>query len=442
MTAPAGLPEAADLLQKLLRHDTSNPPGQEKACQDELAGWLQARGFTVERLERTSGRPNLLTRLPGRGEAPPLLLYGHVDVVPADPTLWRHPPFGGDLVDGWLWGRGALDMKGPVAVYAAALARTRREGLRPAGDVLFAALADEEQGGEDGAAFLVEQHPHLFDGVRHALGEFGGVPRRIMGRTFVPIMVAEKGAVRIRLTVRGPGGHAAHPVRGGATARLGRLLTILDGFQFPVRLTPPAQGMIEALAGSAPEPAVFALRALLSPAAADGALETLGPLANQLRPLLRDTVAPTLVTGSSALNVIPDSCTVDLDCRTLPGTTAAHLLDGLRPLLGDEVEITVLSEEPAPPAAQAPELFDLLADVLRKADPEAIPCPLLLSGCTDARHFARLRIQTYGFTPLPLPPDFEFSSVVHAADERVPVTALEEATKRVLQVLERYGKKA
>lgn len=441
MSPPQGLPEAADLLQRLLRHDTSNPPGHEEACQSELARWLEARGFTVEPLERTAGRPNLLTRLQGRGEAPPLLLYGHVDVVPADPALWRHPPFGGDLVDGWLWGRGALDMKGPVAVYAAALARARREGLRPAGDVLFAALADEEQGGEDGAAFLVRDHAQRFAGVRHALGEFGGVPRRIMDRTFVPIMVAEKGAVRIRATVRGPGGHAAHPVRGGATARLGRLLTTLDGFQFPIRLTPPAQGMIEALAAAAPEPAVFALRALLSPLAADGALDALGPLARQLRPLLRDTVAPTIVTGSTALNVIPTTCTVDLDCRTLPGTTAADLLNALRPALGDEVELAVLSEEPAPPAAQAPELFDLLADVIRRADPTAIPCPLLLSGCTDARHFARLGIQTYGFTPLPLPPDFEFASVVHAADERVPVDALEAATDRVVEVLRLYGKK-
>lgn len=427
-------PEA--LLQRLLRFDTTNPPGAERACVEFLRDHVRGPGVEAELLARDPARPNLLARVRGRGEAPPLLLYGHVDVVPTADQEWTVDPFGGVRRDGFVWGRGALDMKGGVAMLASAYRRVAEAGPPP-GDVLLCIVADEEAGGVAGARFLVEQHAPRFAGVRHALGEFGGFSMTLAGTRFYPVMVAEKQSLRVVATVRGPGGHAALPARGGAAARLGALLGALDGRRLPVHVTPPVRAMVEAIA-AALDPALAAVaRGLLDPATADATIDLLGAEGRSFEPLLHNTVNATIVRGGTRLNVIPGAFEVELDGRLLPGQRPADLLAELRDVVGPDVDLTFDQFDPGPSDADLSG-FDTLAAVLREADPGGVPVPLVLTAVTDARFFSRLGIQTYGFLPMRFPPGFDFMSLVHAADERIPVGEVEWGTDRIVEAIGRY----
>jgi acetylornithine deacetylase/succinyl-diaminopimelate desuccinylase-like protein len=428
----------AEIAQALIRFDTTNPPGNEAACIAYIRQLLTDAGIPVTILARAPSRPNLIARLPGQGTAPPLLLQGHIDVVNTANQPWQHPPFAGEVIDGYLWGRGALDMKGGVAMMLAAMLRARAEGQALAGDVVLACVSDEESFGQYGAGFLVEEHADLFAGIRYALGEFGGFPFYLGGRRFYPIMVAEKQSCRVYATVRGPAGHGSRPMRGGAMARLARMLTTLDTHRLPVHITPAGRLMIEEIAAALPAPLKAMLPALLDPVYTDAVLDRMGPEALAFDPLLHNTVNATIVHGGTQSNVIPSKIVVEMDGRTLPGFSGTDLQAELVALLGDEVEIEVLAE---PPAAATPDmgLFPTLSAILREADPEALPIPYLLPAVTDGRYFARLGIQTYGFLPMSLPEDFDFYSSIHAADERVPVAALDFGTDAVYKVLQRFG---
>ena len=255
---------AAELLQQLIRFDTTNPPGNEAACIDFVRSLLADVGVDSEVYAKTPERPNLVARLPG-GSKPPLLLQGHVDVVTTAGQQWTRPPFSGDLVDGYVWGRGALDMKSGVSMLVHAFLRAAREQVELPGDVILAVLADEENGGDYGARFLAEEHPELFDGVRYALGEFGGFSQELGGRRFYPIQIAEKQICWLRATIRGAGGHGAMIQRGGTMARLGRLLRDLDRKRLPVHVTPAARAMLEGMAAALPRPQADVMRAVLKP---------------------------------------------------------------------------------------------------------------------------------------------------------------------------------
>jgi acetylornithine deacetylase/succinyl-diaminopimelate desuccinylase-like protein len=428
----------AEIAQALIRFDTTNPPGNEAACIAYIRQLLTDASIPVTILARAPSRPNLIARLPGQGTAPPLLLQGHIDVVNTANQPWQHPPFAGEVIDGYLWGRGALDMKGGVAMMLAAMLRARAEGQAPPGDVVLACVSDEESFGQYGAGFLVEEHADLFAGIRYALGEFGGFPFYLGGRRFYPIMVAEKQSCRVYATVRGPAGHGSRPMRGGAMARLARMLTQLDTHRLPVHITPAGRLMIEEIAVALQAPLNTMLPALLDPVYTDAVLDRMGPEALAFDPLLHNTVNATIVHGGTQSNVIPSKIVVEMDGRTLPGFSGTDLQAELVALLGDEVEIEVLAE---PPAAATPDmgLFPTLSAILREADPEALPIPYLLPAVTDGRYFARLGIQTYGFLPMSLPEDFDFYSSIHAADERVPVAALDFGTDAVYKVLQRFG---
>ncbi len=429
---------AAELLQKLLRFDTTNPPGRERECIVAVDGWLRAAGISTVLLGKDPERPNLIARLPGRGAMPPLLLQGHVDVVTTAEQRWQHPPFAGEIADGCVWGRGALDMKGGVAMMLAAVLGARESGLAPAGDVILAVLADEENGGGYGARFLVEEHAEQFAGVRYALGEFGGFTQHLAGRRFYPIQVAEKQSCRVRATVRGPGGHGALGVVGGAMPKLGRLLSRLDGSRLPAHVTPAARLRLLAMARALPFPSSLIYRRLADPAWTDRVLGWLGARGRGFAPWLSNTATPTVVRGGEKLNVVPSEVTVELDGRVLPGLGAETLAAELAALLGPGVELEVLDFE-AGRAEVDLGLFDTLAAVLRAADPGAVPVPMLLPAVTDGRFFARLGIQTYGFTPMKLPPGLDFITTIHAADERIPVEAVDFGARAISEVLIRYG---
>jgi acetylornithine deacetylase/succinyl-diaminopimelate desuccinylase-like protein len=428
-----------ELLQRLIRFDTTNPPGNEQGCIAYLASLLGEAGLGCQTFARDPERPNLIARLPGRGEAPPLLFYGHVDVVTTAHQCWTVPPFEGRLVDGTVWGRGALDMKGGVAMMVAAVLRAQADGLTPAGDVILAVLSDEEAGGDVGARFLVEAHPEQFAGVRYAIGELGGFALTLRGRRFYPIQVAEKQLCWLRATVRGPGGHAALPLRGGAMAGLARVLDRLDRRRLPVHITPVPRMSLTAMAAHLPFPDGLLLRLLLNPRLTDRVLDLMGPLGRGFGPLLHNTVSPTIVQGGEKINVIPSRISLELDGRLLPGFGPDDVLAELRALLGPAVAFEVLRSEPGPPEPDMG-LFEALAGILNDADPTARALPLLLPAVTDARHFARLGIQTYGFLPMRLPPDFDFLTMIHAADERVPAEAVVFGTAAITELLRRYGR--
>ncbi len=427
-----------ELLQNLIRFNTTNPPGNEVDCIAYLNDLLTRAGFQTTLIARDPARPNLITRLAGRGDAPPLLLYGHVDVVTTEKQTWQHPPFEGKLVDGCVWGRGALDMKGGVAMMLAALLRAKAEGLTPPGDVVLAVVSDEEADSEHGARYLVENHAHLFKGIRYAIGEFGGFALRVGQLKFYPIMVAEKQVCWMKATVRGPGGHGSLSFRGGAMAKLGRLLQQLDQHRLPVHVTPAARQMFEAMAAALPAPFNEMMGQLLNPDFTDVVLGRLGNLSPMFEPLLRNTVNATIVRGGEKINVIPSAIVVELDGRLLPGFTPNDMFAELRPLIGDDVELELIRYDPCPPEPNMG-LFDTLAGILREVDPEGVPVPLLLSGVTDGRFFSRLGIQTYGFLPMNLPEDMDLTQLIHAADERIPAEALSFGADALYKVLQRFG---
>ena len=307
-----------ELLQELIRFDTTNPPGNEAACIDFLRAQLEEAGCETQTYEQEPGRPNLVSRLPG-GDAPPLLLQGHVDVVTTALQDWRHPPFAGVLEDGYVWGRGALDMKAGVAMLVHAFLRAKHEQVQLPGDLVLLVLSDEEAGGNLGARFLVEEHPELFEGMRYALGEFGGFTLHVGGKRFYPIQVAEKQICWLKATVRGPGGHGAMVHRGGTVARLARFLSDLDRKRMPVHVTPVVRETVEAIAAALPRPHAAVMRALLNPRLTDGALRLLGARRAQFEPMLRNTVNATIIRGGSKINVVPSEIEHELDGRALPG---------------------------------------------------------------------------------------------------------------------------
>jgi acetylornithine deacetylase/succinyl-diaminopimelate desuccinylase-like protein len=430
--------DPAELLQRLIRFDTTNPPGNERECVAWVEQLCSAAGLESRVVAKDGQRPNLLARVPGRGQAPPLLLQGHVDVVTTAGQQWRHEPFGGELVDGEIWGRGALDMKGGVAMMLGATLALAEAGEPPPGDVLLCVLADEENLSGYGARYLVEEHSELFDGVRHAIGEFGGALTRMAGLRAYPIQVSEKQICWTRVTIRGPGGHGSLRMSGGAMARLGRLLTTLDGARLPVHVTDVPRQMIETLASALPEGGRELVDALLDPARTDATLDALGDQAALFDPVLHNTVNATIVHGGEKVNVIPSEVLLELDGRLLPGQTPDDLFGELRALAGDDGLEFDANFEPGPEHADM-SLLPLLSDVLTEADPGAVALPMLLPGVTDGRFFARIGIQTYGFLPMRLPPEMRFMSLIHAADERVPAEEVRWGSARIGEVIARYS---
>ena len=423
-----------DLARELVQRDTTNPPGNEHLAVEVIERVLTAAGIESKRYQDETGRPNLVARITGRGEARPLLLQGHLDVVTTVGQGWQHPPFAGDVVDGYLWGRGALDMKGGVAMMVTAALRAAAEGGAP-GDLVLTVLADEEAGGVHGARWLVDNHPQLFEGIEHAIGESGGVAQHMGGVRFYPIMVSEKRGCQMVVTVRGPGGHGSIPARGGTMAKLGQLLARLDIARLPVHITTPVKMELEAMRDALDEPHRTLFASLLDPGTTDEALDDLGPLKGHLDAALHNTVNATIVSGGLKVNVIPSEVKVQLDGRLLPGYGPEDMVRELRAVIGPEPEVEVTLVGPAQPEIDL-EQFELFAGVLRDMDPGCVPVPMLVTGGTDARHFARLGIRTYGFLPLNIPPGFD--AAIHTSDERVPVSALEFGAECVYRAVMRY----
>ena len=362
----------AELLQRLIRFDTTNPPGNEAECIAFIDELLAGAGIKTSILAQAPEHPNLVARLSGQGKAPPLLLYGHVDVVTTENQKWQHPPFEGKIADGFMWGRGALDMKGGIAMMLAAFIRAKKEGPALPGDVVLAIVSDEETLGGLGTKFLVENPPDLFDGIRYAIGEFGGFSLYVGKKKFYPISVAEKQVCWIKATFQGPAGHGALPARGGAMAKLATFLKKLDKKRLPVHITSSAQLMFKTVASTLGGLNGFILGQLLNPSLTNILLNALGERGHVFDPLLHNTVNATVLHGSDKINVVPGAVSVELDGRLLPGFKPDDMIAELRRIIGPDVELKVLKFDPGP-AEPDMGLFDKLADILSEFDPEGKP---------------------------------------------------------------------
>jgi len=427
-----------ELLQNLIRIDTTNPPGNEAECIAYISGLLKEAGFDTAFFAKDKNRPNLIARLKGQGKAAPLMLYGHVDVVPTAKQAWTYPPFEAKIADGFIWGRGALDMKGGIAMMLAAVLRAKAEYLTPSGDVVLVILSDEEAGGEYGAEYLVENHSDQFAGIRYAIGEFGGYTAHVGKKKFYPIQVAEKQGCWIKAIIRGPGGHGARPMRGGAMAKLADLLYRLDKHRLPVHITPVTRQMVEIISSNLSFPKGLIFRQLLKPFLTNMILRLLGDISQYFDPLLHNTISATIVRGGEKINVIPSEITVEMDGRLLPAFSSDDMLTELRQVIGEEVELELLRCNPNQ-AELDMGLFNTLAGILREADREGIPMPMLVPVFTDACFFSHLGIQTYGFIPMKFPVGFNFFETIHAADERIPVEAIDFGAKAIYELLKRYN---
>jgi acetylornithine deacetylase/succinyl-diaminopimelate desuccinylase-like protein len=405
------------LLQQLIRLDTTNPPGNETLAAELLRDFLEAAGVECALYARVPERANLVARIRGRGDGPSLALLSHTDVVLADPSEWQRDPFGGELVDGEIWGRGALDMKGEVAASAVALATLAREGWRGSGDLIFVAAADEEVGDGFGLQWLVEAHP---DAVRadFSINEGGGDRVELGGRVLYLCATAEKMSAPFVLRVRGRSGHASMPgIADNALVKAAPYVERLGEFAVEPQLIPEVDGFLRVLLGD-------------PPAAADAlaAAREIAPLAAEIvEPLLAMTCAPTKAHASDKRNVIPALCEITVDTRLLPGQTPADAAAAIRQFLGDgDYELENVEAMGGTRSPIGGPLWDAVASWVAAEEPGAAAAPICVAGVTDS-HWMREAFGTiaYGFFPARALDPAVAARLIHSADERVPVADLE-----------------
>jgi acetylornithine deacetylase/succinyl-diaminopimelate desuccinylase-like protein len=432
-------------LRDLIRIPSINPPdppGPELDAAHRIARELADAGLATEILEPFPGRGNVVARLHGDGTGgAPLLLLSHLDVVPADPAGWTHAPFDADLADGYLWGRGAVDMKSMVALEVGVLTLLARRatdaGLDPATDpipglrrdVLFACTSDEEAGGHQGAGWLVDHRPDTLRAAA-ALNEAGGVSADLAGHRFYPIQVAEKGFEVYRITVHGTWGHGSMPREDNAAVMAAEIVTRLARPGEP-RVTAPVRTLLAGIAEVLPRPQAELVEAIGGddPRRSDAAIRALcDPMyARALRALLRDTISPDVIRTGIKYNVIPGEATIEIDCRTLPGTTEGDVREEILARLGDFAPRCTVEHRLGAIPVEAPaegELYELMAATIRAHDPEGIPVPVMAPFATDAKHLVRIGVPAYGFSPLRLDPEERFLERFHGVDERVGLDAL------------------
>ena len=430
--------EAARFAADLIRIDTTNRgggDGRERPAAEYVAARLAEAGVEPVLLESAPGRANVVARVAGREPgAPALLAHGHLDVVPADPSSWTVPPFAGEIRDGVLWGRGAVDMKNADAVLLAVVSQWARSGVRPRRDVVLAFTADEEDTAEFGAQWLVERHPGLFEGCTEAVGESGAFTFHAgPGQRLYPIASAERGTAWLRLTARGRAGHGAKPNPENAVTRLSAAMARIGTHRWPVRLIPTVQAAVEALAAAAGRPPPQGGPDTLPPGGfgaleAEDLLAYLGPAAALVAGTIRNSANPTMLAAGYKINVIPDQAVGYVDGRVLPGFEEEFRL-ALDELTGPEVSWEYAHREIPLEAPLGTPLMASMTQALLAEDPGGTIVPYCMSGGTDAKHFARLGMTCYGFTPLVLPEGYDYYAMFHGTDERIPLSALESAVR-------------
>ena len=421
--------DVVEVCRHLLRIDTTNPGRPERPAAEYVAAHADEAGFEPVLVESEPGRASLVSRIEGSDPAlPALVVHGHLDVVPAEPADWTHHPFAGEEADGYLWGRGAVDMKDMVAMMVAVQRRFGAEGTRPRRDLVFAYFADEEAGGAHGAGYVCREHPDLFEGAAEAIGEVGGFSLTLAsGLRLYPVQVAEKGQAWMRLRARGRQGHGSMPHQENPVTALCEAVARLGRSALPSRPTPAVEAFLAAVRAHLG----------LGPGDDDRLRAELGSFVAMLDATVRNTVLPTVLQAGTKVNVIPSVAEALVDGRFLPGCEEAFLAE-VAELCGPGVEMEFVHHSPALEFDHRGPLVDAMQEALRSRDPEARTVPYLMSGATDAKHLATLGITGYGFSPVSLPSDLDFLRLFHGVDERVPVAALSFGADVLWHLLTRY----
>ena len=419
--------EVVDICRDLIRIDTSNfgdasGPGERKAA-EHVAGLLDEVGISSRLHESSPGRTSLVAHWGEASSAEPaLLIHGHLDVVPAQASDWQVDPFAGEIQDCpegglSLWGRGAVDMKDFDAMVLSVVRARQRAGLAPSRRIVLAFTADEEAGGHLGAQKLIEDMPEEFEGVTEAIGEVGGFSTTIRGRRLYLIEAAEKGMAWMRLTARGTAGHGSMINHDNAVARLAAAVARIGTHEWPVQLTPTMQTLLASVAELVGTEA--------TPENAESLIEEFGPASRMIGATLRHVTNPTMLGAGYKVNVIPTEATAHVDGRFLPGYEDEFFAELAR-LCGEGIETSYLSHQQPWETPYDGDLVDAMTRCLLAEDPDARVAPYLMSAGTDAKQFRGLgELRTYGFAPLRLPADLDFTGLFHGVDERVPVDALE-----------------
>jgi acetylornithine deacetylase/succinyl-diaminopimelate desuccinylase-like protein len=412
--------EVVDICRDLIRIDTSNPgdhsgPGERLAA-EHVAALLAEVGVESAVLESHPKRTSVVARIPGRDrDRPALLVHGHLDVVPAHAPDWRHDPFSGEIAGGCVWGRGAVDMKDMDAMMLAVVRQRLREGRAPARDVVLAFPADEEAGGAWGARWLVDHHPGLFEGCTEAVGEVGGFSLTLGRQRLYLMQTAEKGMAWLRLTARGTAGHGSMVQPDNAVTELAEAIGRLGRHDWPIRLIPSVRAFLEG--------ACAALNIDFMPNDPAQSLSKIGPISRIIGATLKNTVNPTVLRAGYKVNVVPQTATAEVDGRFLPGHEEEFFAE-LDRVLGPGVSREFIHTDIAVETTPDGDLYAAMTGALLAEDPDAQVIPYCLSAGTDAKSFSRLGMRCFGFTPLQLPSDLDFSGMFHGIDERVPVDSL------------------
>ncbi|MGZ4453298.1 MAG: M20/M25/M40 family metallo-hydrolase [Nocardioides sp.] len=429
--------EVVEICRDLIRIDTSNygdasGPGERKAA-EYVAGLLDEVGISSRLHESAPGRTSLVAQWGDTSsDEPALLIHGHLDVVPAEASDWQVDPFSGELRDDYVWGRGAVDMKDFDAMVLSVVRARQRAGRTPTRRVVLALTADEEAGGHLGAQKLIEEMPEEFDGVSDAIGEVGGFSTTIRGRRLYLIEAAEKGMAWMRLTARGTAGHGSMINRDNAVTRLANAVARIGAHAWPVQLTPTMQTLLAAVAELVGTEA--------TPENAESLIEEFGPAARMIGATLRHVTNPTMLGAGYKVNVIPTEASAHVDGRFLPGYEDEFFAELAR-LCGEGVDIDFISNQRSWESPYEGDLVDAISRSLLAEDPGAAVAPYLMSAGTDAKHFTKLGIRTYGFAPLRLPDDLDFTGLFHGVDERVPVDGLQFGARVLDRFLDETGRR-
>ncbi|HUI28326.1 MAG TPA: M20/M25/M40 family metallo-hydrolase [Candidatus Kryptonia bacterium] len=424
--------EAARLLSAYIRVDTTNPPGNETAAAKFLAERFKQAGIDSRVLESAKGRGVVVARLKGRGGARPIVLLNHLDVVPADPAGWDLPPFSGTIRDGYLWGRGALDCKGVGAVDATAMIAVKRAGMKLKRDLIFVATADEEAGGIMGAGWFAERHLDLVPNAEFLLNEGGAIRVRADGSRTYEVAVSEKTPCWLKLTATGEAGHGSAPGAETAVTRLIGALDRLHHYETEVRVVPEVAAYYAALADTAPADRRERYRDLKT-AVADPAFREAFLADRHDAALVRDTIAPTVLSGSSKTNVIPRSASAEIDCRLLPDENPETFVRSVQQVVNDQ-SVTIEKLLSFPPSSSPTDTALYRAIAAVAAREQAAVVPAVLTGFTDSHYFRAHDIVSYGFVPFEVTDDDEKG--VHGINERVSLVNLRDGTRRLIEILQ------
>lgn len=439
--------ELVSLLQQLIRFNTTNPPGNETPAAEFLKEVLENEGFKCELLESSPSRGNVITRIKGTNRKPSLLLLSHLDVVAANPDEWSVDPFAGTVKDGFIWGRGALDMKSMTAVEVMLMKLLKRNGVKPKGDIIFAATADEEMGGGAGVEWLVKNHPEKIK-ADYVINEGGGFAIPVKNRNIYTVQTAEKAIVWIKIRAKGTPGHGSIPgAADNAVLRMAETVRLLGNHRSKIKLVSTVKRNLEELSkGAGFQQRLFG-KLLANPLIADKILDMMAKkeraLAESIRAMLRTTIAPTIIHGGVKENVIPSRCEAVFDCRILPGQSKETLLAEIKRVLEkvglEKLEFEILQENTPTESPFDTPLYRTIEKTLREFDPNCRVTPFMMTGGTDSRFLREIGCVCYGFAPMkPDLPLNEFLRMAHGIDERISIENLVFSLSVLYRLVEKF----